>query len=723
MSQEIDLYTLIPEIYRREDARRGYPLKALLAIISEQANVIKDDIDRLWDNFFVETADEWVLPYIGDLVGNIPIHSVVRGQRADVARTISYRLRKGTLPMLEELARDVTGWSVHAVAFFELLCWTQNMNHLRPLVGTLNLCDIDHCDRVHTAFDTAGHTVDLRPFAPAAGWHHIPKVGFFIWRLGSYKLQAVQPRQSRDVAYGYHFHPLGIRQHLFHKPKTAHDDSRRTDEVQLAPTARPGELRCAIDTTRRADESQIAEPIRRIAFQRAPEQYFGADSSIDIELVGTNRTAADIVCTDLSTWRQCSDGKIGLDVVNGRFTLPADMSADDLLVSFHYGFSADVGGGSYDRRDDATVRDPVAWAARDPDRPAIVLNVCKQGQDLCTYTTLTAALEAWDPQAHPRLLLQIMDSQTYDESLVFNQNSTNLPNVQLIIQAANQQRPLLRGNVSVPETNNPAYLALKGLMIEGQVRLATPANAGLDVLEISHCTLVPGIRLDEDATPLQPDTPSIEIAANNDRLDIRIDHSISGSLRAPSDTRSLQIRDSIVDNIAGLPAIAGDATGLLPGPECTIETSTIMGPVAVRAIQLASNSIFTATVTAERQQIGCLRFSYVPPESVTPRRFRCEPDHALAAAVQPDMSAVEAEALRSATQRRVQPQFTTRRYGLPAYAQLSQDCVHEIRTGADNGAEMGVFNMLLQPQREANLRIRFEEYLPFGLEAGLILVN
>jgi hypothetical protein len=36
---------------------------------------------------------------------------------------------------------------------------------------------------------------------------------------------------------------------------------------------------------------------------------------------------------------------------------------------------------------------------------------------------------------------------------------------------------------------------------------------------------------------------------------------------------------------------------------------------------------------------------------------------------------------------------------------------------------MGAFNHLMQPQREANLRLRLEEYLPFGLEAGLIYVT
>lgn len=919
MHDAIDIYNLLPEVYRRQDARRGYPLKALLSIISEQATVVKDDIDRLWDNFFVETADDWVLPYLGDLIGNLPIHAVVRGRRADLAKTISYRLRKGTLPMLEELARDVTGWSVHAVAFFDILAWTQNMNHLRRNVGTLHVRDIDLCDRVHTAFDAASHTVDLRPFAPAAGWHHIPKVGFFIWRLSSYELRDVQPRPTDENSFGYFFNPLGIRQPLFHSPLAESDDTGLAGEIH------------------------IAQPIRPITFNAAPEIYFGDDKSVGIRIDNSAQTAGDIVCMDLSQWRQRTDGKIGVDVINGRLSLPPALTGEDITVSLHYGFSADVGGGTYERRDDVTVRDPQNWALANPDEPGLVLQVPGD------HDTLQAALGAWDPESHPRLLIQIMDSRTYPETLTFNQNTGNRENVQLIVQAENKQRPMIIGDLIVPETANPARLSIKGLLIEGQVRVASPddltVNNGLDLLEVVHTTLVPGIYLADDATPLWPGTPSIFVEPDNDALEVKIDHSIVGPLRLPPDTRSLKIYDSIVDNLAAiemgqvypalasgglnsidaaaavdkplivrmgsethtvrlttipttleekanalqaalrsaqgatraftearvlqpsgisraiilqnaqrririddgdaadvfklnpanavelrifvgaavgdlsiltqpprltvfketvssesleietfdvtlssvpadgvaaatdlqivlrdrlgsadiyvrhnqghlvvywmqegvalrfaatdtdplgvvvlgllsaLPAIGYDAAGIVPAPECHIENSTIMGAVAVRAMQMASNSIFSSSVTVQRRQVGCMRFCYVPPVSETPRRFRCQPDLAMDAAVSSEMDALDAYLTRQEAGQRVSPQFTTRRYGLPTYAQLSQDCVSEITTGADNGAEMGVFNSLMQPQREANLHIRFQEYLPFGLEYGLIYVN
>jgi hypothetical protein len=73
--------------------------------------------------------------------------------------------------------------------------------------------------------------------------------------------------------------------------------------------------------------------------------------------------------------------------------------------------------------------------------------------------------------------------------------------------------------------------------------------------------------------------------------------------------------------------------------------------------------------------------------------------------------------------KRMEPEFTSVCYGYPGYAQLSLKCAAEIRTGAEDGSEMGAFCSLRQPQREANLQMRLEEYLPAGLEAGLIHVT
>src|SRR3954454_11424859 len=127
------LYRDLPAIYRMRDAENGYPLQALLRVIAEQVNVVEDGIAQQYDNWFIETAADWAVPYIADLVGYQPLADASQpgsdGQAAsalervlfplrEVANTIRYRRRKGALALLEALANDVAGWPSHAVEFY-----------------------------------------------------------------------------------------------------------------------------------------------------------------------------------------------------------------------------------------------------------------------------------------------------------------------------------------------------------------------------------------------------------------------------------------------------------------------------------------------------------------------------------------------------------------------------------------------------------------------------
>ena len=43
--------------------RASGPLKALLSVIAEQIAVLEEDLDQLYDDLFIETCAEWVVPY------------------------------------------------------------------------------------------------------------------------------------------------------------------------------------------------------------------------------------------------------------------------------------------------------------------------------------------------------------------------------------------------------------------------------------------------------------------------------------------------------------------------------------------------------------------------------------------------------------------------------------------------------------------------------------
>ncbi|HEX2385972.1 MAG TPA: hypothetical protein VHL99_05380, partial [Candidatus Binatia bacterium] len=145
------LYNLLPVVYRTRDADQGYPLRALLRVIGDQVDVVENDIAQLYENWFIETCEDWVVPYIGDLIGHQLVHEAgepgdvrtAEGRaldkilipRREVANTIAARRRKGTLALLEVLANDVAGWPARAVEFYKLLSVTQPINELRLLRG------------------------------------------------------------------------------------------------------------------------------------------------------------------------------------------------------------------------------------------------------------------------------------------------------------------------------------------------------------------------------------------------------------------------------------------------------------------------------------------------------------------------------------------------------------------------------------------------------------
>src|ERR671910_43064 len=128
---------LLPMVYRRRDAEVGRPLQSLLRVVEEQVDVLERDIDRLYENWFIETSEDWVVPYIADLVGYRLVHEAgepggastsrerernrILVPRREVANTVHNRRRKGTLPLLELVAQDVAGWPARALEFYKLL--------------------------------------------------------------------------------------------------------------------------------------------------------------------------------------------------------------------------------------------------------------------------------------------------------------------------------------------------------------------------------------------------------------------------------------------------------------------------------------------------------------------------------------------------------------------------------------------------------------------------
>ncbi len=657
------LYRLLPAVQRIRDEAEGGPLKELLAVLAEQIAVVEENLEQLYDDQFIETCAEWVVPYIGDLIGYRPLYAVVPkmlSQRAEVAHTIALRRRKGTATVLEQLARDVTDWNARAVEFFQLLATTQYMNHRRP--GNHYAPELrrgESLERIGTAFDTVAHTVDVRRIESGRGRYNIQNIGLFLWRLDAFRLRH-SPAFGVD-AERFMFSPLGHDMPLFTRPQTE-------DEI-----------------THLAGPLNVPEPISRRVLRAYTDLYYGENLSLLVEAEGVDTTPGNVQVCDLSDdgpgWNHLPLNSVSIDPLLGRIAFPAGSAPGNVRVMFHYGFSMAMGGGEYERQESFAIDTP-------PDQTVV------QGQSV--HNALNAVVAGG--------VVQIDDSGRYEETPAIAID----PDAAVELRAGNERRPtlVLGGDFEIRLAVNSAF-TLNGLLLTGgTLRVPALPGTGPRLLRLRHCTLVPGLALTRQGEPVAPTGLSLVIEQPD--TTVEIDASIVGAVRTV-DSVTVNIANSIVDATAATAIAFSHPDGISAGGALTLEQVTAIGKVHARLLPLVSNSIllaglsagdtWPAPVMAERRQEGCVRFSFLPLEARTPRRYRCPPE-----------DAADSEST---------PGFTTLRYGAPAYCQLAAHTPDTIRRGADDEGEMGAFHDLYQPQRETNLRIRLAEYLRVGLEAGI----
>lgn len=711
------IYSLLPSIYRIRDQEEGEPLKAFLTVLAEQAEVLQEDLSQLYDDQFIETCAEWVVPYIGDLIGYRRLQGVTSpdgSSRAEVANTIAYRRRKGTLSIAEQLATDVTGWKARAVEYFQQVCTTQYLNHVRPTHHAV--ADLRRQRQVmwsQTPFNSMPHTVDVRWIATGRGRYNLPNVGLFLWRLRPYRVAKGTAKLVKEGCFT--FHPLGSDMPLLNPGRGEESLARLAEPVHVPDPLRRRPLFDELEEFRQS----LADGLAEAAAARALVWFDRQQPVFQVFKNGTTVPAKEIMICDLTDWQRPPSrrtyrrrGKrpgdatpdpqlpiqVAVDPVLGRLAFPADVNPTgvQVQVTYSFGFSGAFGGGPY---------------------PTDFLQAPVTNRVVTGGSTLAQALAA---VGTADAVIQIDDSATIEGDLTI----TLGPDQDLIIQGNEGTRPVLSGTITIIGATD-AELTLHNLMFAKSVRMSGAADT---TLTIRHCTLAP-VELAPDLSMKPRPEPSVRWVDAGSRGTLVVDHTLSGRLLASPDV-SVALFDSAVDALADTGvALAAADDGKLAAGELRLVRTTVIGAIRVRTLELAEHALVTGTVVSEQQQHGCVRFSYLPSDSRVPRRYRCQPEWAVQRAraaaqqrdpsVRPDALAQLEARIRSA----LRPVFTTSRFGQPAYLQLHASCPVEIRTGAENESEMGLFQSLEQAQRAANVRARMEEYLRFGLESGIFYVT
>ncbi|MFO1063083.1 MAG: hypothetical protein U0892_04320 [Pirellulales bacterium] len=823
MNGQLSTYHLLPTVFRLRDGQNGGSLEALLQVIDEQVRNVADNVRDMYGDFFIETCRPEFVPYIGELVGRPVVPTLINSEtaaefpnamrlvnpRREVSDAISLHRRKGTLPVLEELAKIVAGWPAHAEEWYPRVAQFQNQRDLFRLHDQeLHSATRAQAQSLTKTLTTFGESVDTRklkrngsldgPFDQGAFFTDTkqevndcpaPKnrdlLRLHVWRLKTYRATQSRAMCIRDITIAcgesriqlYTFDSVGLCKPLFVNPQPEAHDTDLSSKSNL-----PIPLTRDLLTAEPKTENPIPTPPP--FHQPVNDLYYGRGKSVEVWVeecnvqtklyerrflpssqvhvcdlsmllcdcdggscdCGTNDRLASIYTqlnldpldgdehpsfkqNKCSSTSGTSEPQVLVDPECGLLAIrisqsTAAMTVPELLTTYTYAFSADIGGGEYrrDREPQGRPHDEFIRLRRDIPEQSRSGMSDDQKCDSREYLPLKyfefAPTTAKGRPFHK--VVEIADSDTYR---IRHKTIIKVPaGNTLEIRAANFRCPTIEIDCNECDGSlefhlqEGAKVILDGLRIAGsRITFAPLPSDPIKLggcpndcqsqeqscpqypvdpqrrIVIRHCTLVPGGKgCAKCCKSIRP----AELECKVPNAVIKIDHSVVATtwLNIPEDSQAshsdkrlkpsqkvqrLWIRDSIVDgqhrdNVA----ICGTGTAI-----ARIERSTLLGTTSVREFDLAQDSVFSKPVTANRTQPGGMRFCFVPANSGmsatapiwhTPQQFYCVPSQSYERKnlVDANCGCPNQPPKADDSWRRITLSFTSCRYGDPAYCQL-----------------------------------------------------
>ncbi len=762
-TRRLPLYDRLPEIYRVEDAKQSppYPLRSFLGLVEGVFGEIQANIESLYHDLFIETCDDWVVPYLTDLVGTSHLAGDPWTLRADVANTIALRRRKGTLGAIELLTFSLTRWGVHAVELRRNLAWAQHLNHQRPDAGGLPpqlepgvdrhtpvrggsvvVRDPSTLSLLATPFDPFGHLPDVKPPAPGAVRYNLPNLAVFLWRLAAYTVPISRP-VPRSICptgeaaplstHNVHFEvdPLAERLRLFNvfefdpdrRPPVVTDVDRTPGPIHPARLDSPGPAGAG-GAPRSYVHLELYEPgdLSTIELtEHALQLHIPRPGFFPFDPEEWTFRGADLSNWEASMGRPLAAKEIAIDPRIGRLAIGTESAGqatslrDDLLVTYTYGAVGPVGA------------HPIS---RSGEPPTVVVT-------LDGATTLADALANLPGQTAP-VVVEIADSRVHELDLAAvvgtGPAEDGGPNLRLTesltIRAADGQRPIVR--LARPLRFRPAEVVaaspalqprldarngrltvrLEGLFLTRGAGFPAGepliARAAVHSLELYDSTLDPGGRrqLDDTRAPnleaLELRHPygfgAVEEDAFRETPEIHLRRTVAGRLRIDREYR-LFLTESIVDAGSGVGEDPATAEVAVSGPETHVDRVTLFGRMRVERLA-GRGGIWAQRLEVVDDQVGCVRTSYFSGlGDRLPQNQACVrgPEAFL--------------------------RFTSEIFGEPAYGQIALASDFRIRERGPEDDAMGAFGFLLGAHKWRNLQIRYREFMPVGVRPLLVPVT
>jgi hypothetical protein len=270
-------------------------------------------------------------------------------------------------------------------------------------------------------------------------------------------------------------------------------------------------------------------------------------------------------------------------------------------------------------------------------------------------------------------VIQIEDSETYTENCRVSQAVA----CGVILRAAQFERPFWRGRLiwDGPADKITPLVAVQGLLLGHTPRFR---SGRFKEIKFKDCTLLRNLMLLEDVRGEADRYPalSLENCIVRKRLSVYC-------------YCAIDIKNSALDSTKKNALVARRSA-------VEIDRSTIRKKVRVKTLS-ASESIFMDKVRAVNPQQGCIRYCRINPAgNRLPRVYKCT----------------------------VAPvTFCSNLPWQSSYLKLKRGCNEAVTHWAENSGEIGVYHQAHYTLKQKNLAIKFNEYLPVGLQPVLIDID
>ncbi len=585
------------------------PLLALLAALEEQWLLLAADVDAVLDDAFPDSAADWSLPYLAELLGLPP-----DADRREIGYATALRRRKGTPGAVEDFAEVVTGWSTRVFEGWTATVWAQQLRHPVRRPASLDLRSGQHL-LIRTGLDTARRSV-----TPGGTYHPAAVTALsHPWQVLGYEDVEVAPLGGGQFS----LHPLGLAAPLYLGPRPLRIASDAEDERPPGTPPQPRGPRPADTLPVRATWRIIealggvgygpfwtllpGHPLAQDSQAQGPALLRLTENNVPLPWSRIGLTALPPVGGPVP-----AAGQVLVDPARG-VVVPGANVTGTLRATFYRAVPGRLGpvASTSQLRDDVGVIIVVDPSAA-PHPPGQVVVTTLAAAIAAAAASPTSVSEPDVPQVEIRLL-------TSDRLAAPAAPVTGTPALtRWRVVAPVGATPVVVGDLDL--RLDDLRLELSGFFVDGDL-LVGPTMTSVDLVGMA-LDATSGSRLEVDPTAW-----TTRISARSCQL---------GPVRADLSAYPIELHDCVVDGFGAASMPCGGAPGGTAGrsalaaanrfpPDVVASGVTFVGAVGAGQVW-ATDSLFTEGLRTTVTSAGCVRYCHLGPHddpTAHPAGYHC----------------------------------------------------------------------------------------------------